>query len=151
MHLRFSLHTTREGRKQLENVPKLRTHLGRVAQRVAPVELAQDLEDVRINVILESDDELLVLNRTALGHDYYTDIITFEIERTESVLEAELYISVDRARENAERFGASLVTELTRVVVHGMLHLAGFGDKRAEEKKQMQARERYWLAQIFTN
>ena len=141
--------TTREGRKQLENIPKLRSHLTRTVRRVAAAELS-DREDVVVNVILQSDDELLMLNRTALKHDYYTDIITFELERSETLIETELYISVDRAKENAERFGIDLVTELTRVVVHGLLHLAGFTDKQPEEKKKMQGRERYWLAEIFT-
>ena len=141
--------TTREGRKQLENIPKLRSHLTRTVRRVAPVEL-EGKEELAINVVLQSDDELLVLNRAALKHDYYTDIITFELERTDAQIEAELYISVDRARENAERFGTDLVKELTRVVVHGLLHLAGFTDKLPDEKKRMQGRERFWLAEIFT-
>ena len=141
--------TTREGRKQLENIPKLRSHLTRTVRRVAEAEL-EGKEELALNVILQSDDELLVLNRTALKHDYYTDIITFELERTQTMIEAELYISVDRAKENAERFGIDLVTELTRVVVHGLLHLAGYDDKDPEKKKRMQVRERFWLAQIFT-
>jgi probable rRNA maturation factor len=141
--------TTREGRKQLANVPKLRSHLTRAVRRVAEEEL-RDIEELALNIILQSDDELLVLNRTALKHDYYTDIITFELERTKTQIEAELYISVDRAKENAERFGIDLVKELTRVVVHGLLHLAGYDDKDPEKKKRMQVRERFWLAQIFT-
>lgn len=150
MRLRFSLHTTRAGRRALTNIPKLRSHLIRVAQRVAAIEL-DGKQDVTLNVILQSDDELLVLNRTALKHDFYTDIITFEIERTDTHLEADLYISVDRARENAERFGGDLVRELTRVVVHGILHLGGYSDKAPDQKKRMQLRERYWLAEVFIN
>ena len=141
--------TTREGRKHLENIPKLRSHLTRVVRRVAAAEL-EGTNDLAVNVVLQSDDELLILNRTALKHDFYTDIITFELERSDTLLESELYISVDRARENAERFGIELVKELTRVVVHGMLHLAGFNDKDPDEKKRMQMRERFWLAEIFT-
>jgi probable rRNA maturation factor len=149
VHLRFTMLTTREGRKHLENIPKLRSHLTRAVRRVAEAEL-KGQQELALNVILESDDELLFLNKTALEHDYYTDIITFELERTETQIEAELYISVERARENAERFGIDLVRELTRVVVHGLLHLAGYDDKDPEKKKRMQVRERFWLAQIFT-
>ena len=149
MRLRFTMLTTREGRKHLENIPKLRSHLTRTVRRVGVQEL-EGLEELALNVILQSDDELLVLNRTSLKHDYYTDIITFELERTDTTIEAELYISVDRAKENAERFGTDLVRELTRVVVHGLLHLAGYDDKDPEKKKRMQVRERFWLAEIFT-
>jgi probable rRNA maturation factor len=149
VRLRFTMLTTREGRKHLENIPKLRSHLTRAVRRVAQQEL-EGKEELALNVILQSDDELLVLNRTSLKHDYYTDIITFELERTETLIEAELYISVDRAKENAERFGIDLVKELTRVVVHGLLHLAGYDDKDPEKKKRMQMRERFWLAEIFT-
>lgn len=142
------MHTTREGRRHLTDIPRLRSHLTRVVRRVAETEFA-GIAELALTVVLESDDEILVLNRTALKHDFYTDIITFELERTATLLEAELYISTDRARENAERFGAALVKELTRVVVHGLLHLAGYSDKRPSDKKRMQARERFWLAEIF--
>jgi rRNA maturation RNase YbeY len=106
------------------------------------------LSHVSISVVLLSDEELLEMNRSSLGHDWYTDIITFEIERSTDALEAELYLSVDRARENAGRAGVSLERELIHLVIHGVLHLAGYEDKAASAKNQMRACERFYLAKL---
>jgi probable rRNA maturation factor len=103
---------------------------------------------LELHVILLTDSELLAINRASLGHDWLTDIITFEIECTVQTIEAEIYISVDRARENARRFRVPLMQELEHLIIHGMLHLAGMTDKTALEKKQMRARERLFLAKL---
>lgn len=86
------------------------------------------------------------MNQSSLGHDWYTDILTFEIERSADRLEAELYLSVDRARENAKRAHVSLPQELVHLVLHGVLHLAGYDDKVPKAQNQMRARERFYLA-----
>jgi len=102
-----------------------------------------------INVILCSDEALLSMNREYLKHDFYTDIITFD--NTEGfVLSGELYISLDRIRDNAAAYGVDYRVELTRVVIHGVLHLAGYGDKRSAEKKTMKAREDFYLRMFDT-
>ena len=107
-----------------------------------------ELQELAVGVVLMSDDELLALNVSSLGHDWYTDILTFEVDRSEEMLEAELYLSVDRAKENAAKAGIADASELALLVVHGMLHLAGFDDHETAAKKRMRARERFYLAQI---
>jgi probable rRNA maturation factor len=101
-----------------------------------------------INFVFCSDDELLEINRTHLNHDYYTDIITFPIEETDSVLEAEIYISIDRVKENAENESVSFDNELKRVIVHGILHLCGYKDKTTQQQKNMRQKEDFYLSQF---
>ena len=93
-----------------------------------------------LSYIFCSDDYLLDMNIRYLGHDYYTDIITFPYNEGEK-LSGDLFISIDRVRENATDYGADFDTELRRVMVHGLLHLMGFGDKTEEEVQIMRARE----------
>jgi len=99
-----------------------------------------------MSIIFNSDEALLEMNKQFLDHDYYTDIITFPIEETETELEAELYISIDRVKENAEDIGVSFENELHRVIIHGTLHLCGFGDKTESEEKLMRQKEDEYLA-----
>jgi len=90
-----------------------------------------------------SDDFLLDINRSALKHDYYTDIITFDLrdDFSAKVIVAEIYISVDRVRENAGIYGVSFSREMQRVMAHGVLHLVGFKDKSDSEEKEMRRQE----------
>lgn len=88
-----------------------------------------------------SDEKLLEINRERLGHDFYTDIITFPLTDCEAVLSSEFCISVDRIKENAATFGRSYESELNRVIIHGVLHLIGFDDLTEEEEKEMRAKE----------
>ncbi len=85
------------------------------------------------------DDQLLEINKQYLNHDYYTDIITFPMDK--DPLEACIYISIDRVKENAKHYKASFVNELHRVMVHGLLHLLGHNDKSNEESKAMRDAE----------
>jgi len=100
-----------------------------------------------ITYIFCSDDFLLDMNVRYLNHDYYTDIITFPYQEG-AQLSGDLFISVDRVRENANDFGVDFDIELRRVMVHGILHLMGFGDKTEEEVQMMRAKEDACL-QIF--
>ena len=93
-----------------------------------------------------SDEELLKLNQSALQHDTYTDIITFDLSDTEGVIDGEIYISVDRIKENASFFGVGFSNEYQRVLSHGLLHLMGFKDKTTEEKAEMRKQEDLALA-----
>ena len=88
-----------------------------------------------------SDERLLEINRERLGHDFYTDIVTFPLTDCEIVLSSEFCISVDRIKENAETFGRSYESELHRVIIHGVLHLIGFDDLTDEEEKEMREQE----------
>ncbi len=97
-----------------------------------------------INIIVTSDEKLLETNKNYLGHDYYTDIITFNSNKG-NIINGELYISFDRVSENASNYGVSFVDELKRVIIHGVLHLVGYNDKLPEEKKQMTIKENQYL------
>ncbi|TAE80068.1 MAG: rRNA maturation RNase YbeY [Bacteroidetes bacterium] len=92
-----------------------------------------------------SDDYLLEINRTYLNHDYYTDIITFELNEGSLVI-GDIYISIDRVKENAESLNVPYQTELHRVMIHGILHLCGYKDKGKKDAKQMRDKEDYYLS-----
>ena len=86
-----------------------------------------------------SDEYLLEINRKHLNHDFYTDIITFPLN--EDPIEATLYISIDRVKENASDFNQEFDVELNRVMAHGLLHLLGFNDKTESENENMRIKE----------
>jgi rRNA maturation RNase YbeY len=94
--------------------------------------------------VFVTDDVLLEINQQYLGHDTYTDIITFPYQ--ENPLEGEIYISVDRVRENADRYGASPREEFLRVMAHGVLHLCGWEDHSDRNRNLMRRREDACLA-----
>ena len=98
-----------------------------------------------INYIFCSDERELEVNRQFLGHDYYTDVITFDYS-TPSTLSGDIFISLDTVRSNAEIVGTSFENELLRILIHGVLHLTGQGDKTPETKAQMTAKEEHALA-----
>lgn len=98
-----------------------------------------------ISVILCNDDFLLEINRDFLKHDYYTDIITFD-NTEKNRISGELYISYERVRENAISYHKTFENELTRVVIHGILHLLGYSDDHVEEKRRMTEKEDFYLS-----
>ena len=100
-----------------------------------------------INYIFCSDERELEVNRQFLGHDYYTDIITFDYS-TSSTLNGDIFISLDTVRSNAEMVGVSFEQELLRILIHGVLHLTGQGDKTPETKAQMTEKENKALAKL---
>ncbi len=102
-----------------------------------------------VNVVFCRDAYLLDLNRRFLDHDYFTDIITFDYSAG-GVVGGELYISIDTVADNAARFGADPRREMLRVIVHGVLHLCGYGDKTPEEESVMRAKEDACLALFDT-
>jgi len=91
--------------------------------------------------IFMSDDELLEINQSHLQHDDYTDIITFDLSDTEASIDGEIYISVDRIKENAIKFQCSEEDELIRVLSHGVLHLMGYKDKSEKDSQKMREAE----------
>ena len=102
-----------------------------------------------IRYIFCSDEYLLDINRTALNHDYYTDIITFDLSEPNEPIESEVYISIDRVKDNAIQQQVSFQDELCRVVFHGALHLCGYKDKKKEDILMMRKKEDYYL-KMFT-
>ena len=97
-----------------------------------------------------SDEKLLEINRERLGHDFYTDIVTFPLTDCETILSSEFCISVERVAENAKTFGRSYESELHRVIIHGVLHLIGFDDHTEVDEKQMREKEEEALGIIFS-
>jgi rRNA maturation RNase YbeY len=93
-----------------------------------------------------SDKYLLKINKDFLSHDYYTDIISFDLSEIPGQLIGEVYISVDRVRDNAKTHGTSLKEELHRVIFHGALHFCGYKDKKPSDAKKMREMEDRWLA-----
>jgi len=102
-----------------------------------------------LHYIFCSDDYLLEINKQYLKHNYYTDIITFELSEPNQPINAEIYISVDRVRDNAQEFNTSLKTELHRVIFHGALHLCGYKDKKAGDQQLMRKMEDKYLTLYF--
>lgn len=98
-----------------------------------------------IGYMFVSDEKILEVNRQYLGHDYYTDIITFDYDEGD-VLNGDLVISLDTVRTNAEKFGKDYDEELRRVIIHGILHLCGINDKGPGEREIMEAHENEALA-----
>ena len=98
-----------------------------------------------INYIFCSDERELEVNRQFLGHDYYTDVITFDYT-SDKTLNGDIFISLDTVRSNAEMAGAPFEEELRRIIIHGILHLTGQGDKTPETKAQMTEKEEKALA-----
>ncbi len=103
-----------------------------------------------LNIIFCDDDHLLGINRDFLQHDYYTDIITFDLSpSSKAPLEAELYISVDRVKENAASLDQPFYRELHRVIFHGLLHLLGYKDKQKKDQALMRQMEEKLLGEYF--
>ena len=101
----------------------------------------------KIDVYGVSDEELLLINNKHLQHDYYTDIITFDYSRGNRI-SGELYISLERVKENALVEGVTYESELLRVIAHGILHLIGFKDKTEQEEAVMRGKEDEVLAYL---
>ena len=100
-----------------------------------------------ITYIFCSDERELEVNREFLGHDYYTDVITFDYS-TASTLNGDIFISLDTVRSNAEMVGEPYEKELRRIIIHGVLHLTGQGDKTPETKAQMTEKENKALEKL---
>ncbi len=103
-----------------------------------------------LNYVFTSDEELLTINQQYLKHDYYTDIITFDLAAKGLPTQGDIYISVDRVKDNARQLGQPFYKELHRVIFHGALHLCGYGDKTPKEEKKMREMEDKYLHLYFT-
>ena len=100
-----------------------------------------------LSIIFCCDEYLLNINKKHLSHDCYTDIITFNYN-VEKNLNGDLFISVDRVKDNATLFNENFNIELFRVIIHGVLHLCGFNDKTIDEQKEMRSKENHYLSLI---
>jgi rRNA maturation RNase YbeY len=98
-----------------------------------------------IDIIITNDEKVYEINTEFLGHDYYTDIITFNYNKG-NILNGEIYISESRVRENAVKYGTTFGSEMRRVIFHGILHLCGYDDRTEGERKKMSEMEEMYLA-----
>ncbi len=101
-------------------------------------------------IIFCTDEYLLTINKQFLQHDYYTDIITFNLAKPSAYIEGEIYISIERIKENALVNKVSVTNELHRIIFHGVLHLCGFKDKKRSEKATMTTMENKYLDRYFS-
>lgn len=99
-----------------------------------------------LSFVLCSDAYLLEINKQYLNHDTFTDIVTFDSSEDEDVIAGDIFISVERTSENAKKFNVSERDELHRVIIHGVLHLCGYYDKKKEDKTLMTEKEDFYLA-----
>ena len=102
-----------------------------------------------INYIFTSDNYLLSINEEYLKHNTLTDIITFNQSTNQNLIEADIFISIERIKENSKKLNIPFKEELHRVMIHGVLHLLGFNDKNDPEKKEMRKKENHYLALRF--
>jgi rRNA maturation RNase YbeY len=101
---------------------------------------------LELSYVFCSDDYLLQINQEYLNHDTLTDIVTFDNSEDPKKIEGDIFISIDRVKENGEKLGTSK-TELERVMVHGLLHLLGYKDKKKEDKAAMTEKEDFYIKQ----
>lgn len=101
-----------------------------------------------LNFILCGDEYLLRINQEYLNHDTYTDVITFDNAEATKTITGDIFISIDRIRENAALYGHSSQAELCRVMIHGTLHLLGYKDKSKSDKKRMTDKENEYLGHL---
>jgi rRNA maturation RNase YbeY len=99
-----------------------------------------------VNCIFCSDEYLHKINKKHLKHNFLTDIITFDFSEKKNQIEGDLYISVDRVKDNAKKYKDTFLDETTRVVLHGLLHLIGYNDKTEKEKKRMRVLENKYVS-----
>lgn len=132
---------------EIEEVPGVNSEL-LVLWLLSVIE-EEGFKSENINIVFCSDSFLLEINKRFLDHDYFTDIITFDYCK-EKILSGELYISMERVRDNAVQLNQDFVIEVNRVCVHGILHLCGYGDKSSEEQGEMRSKEDYYLNKVVS-
>lgn len=125
---------------QLENVEMPALDLAKVTEWIEEVAASYDKEVGRISYCFCDDDYIIDANRKFLGHDYFTDVITFDYSRANRI-SGDILISLDTVRSNAESLNVAYTKELLRVIIHGVLHLCGINDKLPGEREIMEMNE----------
>lgn len=128
----------------LEDIKSFKLQKNLTKEYVRNIIVEEGYELGEISLIFCNDDYLLEINRKYLNHDYFTDIITFNYSN-DLLISGDLFISVDRVKDNAEQFQVSFLQELMRVIFHGILHMTGCDDKTEEDQVTMRSREDYYL------
>lgn len=129
------------------DLPKFNWKINPIKQWMRSIANEENFKIQDLSYVFCSDEYLLDINIQHLNHNTYTDIITFDLSNDASrqIIEAEIYISVDRVRENALKFEKNFNNELSRVLAHGILHLCGYKDKSPSEQKIMREKEDFYL------
>ena len=130
-----------------ENINFTPSNKSKVSSWIEKVFSENNKNTSSINIIFCTDDYLLKINKKHLNHNYYTDIITFDNSISNDV-SADLFISIDRVKDNANSLKINFNTELHRVIIHGILHLCGYNDKLEKEKTQMRSLEDKYLSKL---
>ena len=120
----------------------------KLKQWVKESALAEGYKILELNYIFCSDEYLHQMNVEYLDHDTLTDIITFDNSETQGKIEGDIFISIDRVKENAQEFKVSFEYELSRVLIHGVMHLCGYKDKTDDEAKEMRGKENQYLGTL---
>jgi rRNA maturation RNase YbeY len=124
------------------------TQKTRLKQFIKHIFSSEGKELNSVDFIFCNDEYLLSMNKQFLQHDYFTDILTFDLSKDNSAIIGEVYISIDRVKENAVTHNTTYLNELRRVIFHGALHLCGYLDKANSEKTLMTEKENYYLEQF---
>ena len=119
-----------------------------ISNWISSVISEEEFREGEINYIFCDDDYLLKLNLEFLNHDTLTDIISFDYTLGKEI-NGDVYISIERVRDNANDFNVEFIDELNRVMVHGVLHYCGYKDKSEDEKKAMRLKENYYISKIL--
>jgi rRNA maturation RNase YbeY len=127
-----------------EDVEEFQLDLPKSGDWIKNTILNEGKQSGEISFVFCSDDYLLDINRQYLDHDYYTDIITFDYVEG-NLISGDVFISIDRVKENADVFKVSFENELNRIIIHGVLHLLGYKDKDSKQKEVMTGKEDYYL------
>jgi len=122
-----------------------------VRQWITDTILTEGYKLKELTYIFCSDAYLLQINQQYLDHDTYTDIVTFDNSEVEGLIIGDIFISIDRIKENAAKFDVTEATELHRVIIHGVLHLLGYKDKSATDKNKMTQKEDFYLSRRSFN
>ena len=109
--------------------------------------IEENFESKDINIIYTSDIELLKINNQFLNRDNYTDVIAFDYVENKNI-SGEIYISIERVKDNALKYNTTFLNELNRVIIHAILHLIGYKDASKSDKNQMTEKENYYLTKI---
>ena len=118
----------------------------RIRNWIISIITSEDYVERSVNFIFCSDKFLHQINLQYLQHDSYTDIITFDNSEEQKEISGDIFISIERVKDNASNFNVGFKTELYRVMIHGILHLVGYKDKSKKDKEMMKAKEDYYLS-----
>ncbi len=130
--------------------PRGRVPGAKTTKYVRGVLQGEKIRDARISIVFIGSRKSRILNRTFLHHDYVTDVLSFTLE-SGKYLEGEIYVNLDRARSQAREYKVRYANEIARLIIHGVLHLAGYDDTTAQQKKVMRRQEETYLRRWFRN